>query len=266
LARNAKSRKPATQRRDEGGLWDSPRALTMIADIILLLASAALGYALVLLVTRMPVLPLHSITLTHSPEHVTTAQIEDAARRAVTGSFLTTDIDQARAVFEALPWVRSASVRRVWPGAIEINLEEHVAAARWWVADNAPARMVNTHGELFVAEHEDRLPLFVGPDQYAAAMLARNEEWNRELARLQRHIRKLALTRREAWQLVLDDDSRIELGREDERTPISLRLERYVNTQPEVLRQDPQKVLYADLRYPNGYAIRMNGPLHQDKP
>lgn len=248
-------RKPAAQT-DEGGLWDSPRALTMIADSILLLAGAALAYALVLAVTRLPLLPLQAITLDHAPAHLTAAQIEDAARRAVNGNFLTTDIERARSVFEQLPWVRNASVRRVWPGFIEVELEEHQAAARWWVPDNTPTRMLNTHGELFTAEHDGALPLFIGPDEHAPTMLQRLVEWSETLSPLQRRIDKMALTRREAWQLLLDDGMRIELGRDDDSTPIVNRLARYVSTQPAVSREGARTIIYADLRYPNGYAIR----------
>ena len=266
MAKKPSARNKATQRREDGGLWDSPRALTMIADVILLLASAAIGYALVIMVTRMPVLPLQSVTLTRAPANVSAAQIEDAARRAVTGSFLTTDIERARTVFESLPGVRHATVRRVWPGSLEIDIEEHVAVARWWVPPNVPARMVNAQGELFVAEHEAALPLFIGPDEDSASMLARHLEWSDLLAPTERQINKLVLTRRQAWQLQLDDGTRLELGREEEKSPIAERLARYVNTQPEILRRGAQKVIYADLRYPNGYAIRMSSTEHQDRP
>ncbi|HEY9193903.1 MAG TPA: cell division protein FtsQ/DivIB [Methyloversatilis sp.] len=266
MAKKAAKRKPARLTPEDRGLWDSPRALTMIADVILLLASTALGYALVIVVTRMPVLPLQAVTLTHAPAHLSTAQIEDAARRAVTGNFLTTDIDRARTVFEGLPWVRCASVRRVWPGSIEVDLEEHDAVARWWIAENTPPRMVNRHGELFTADHEPSLPLFVGPDEQARNMLEHLDVWSKALSPLQRRIEKIVLTRREAWQLQLDDGSRLELGREDEKQPIAQRLARYVTTQPEVVRKSAQKIIYADLRYPNGYAIRMNGTEHQDRP
>lgn len=265
MAKKTPARDKSPQRRDEGGLWDSPRALTMIADVILLMASAAIGYALVLLFTRMPVLPLQSITLTRAPAHLTSAQIEDAARRAVTGSFLTTDIDRARSVFEGLPWVRQANVRRVWPGSLEVDLEEHEAVARWWTADNTPPRMVNAQGELFPAEHESALPLFVGSDDKAAGMLTRHVEWTGLLAPMDRRIRKLVLTRREAWQVQLDDGTRLELGREDDKHPLTERLARYVNTQAD-LRQGGQKVIYADLRYTNGYAVRMSSTENQDKP
>lgn len=266
MARKPAARKASAQRREDGGLWDSPRALTLIADAILLLASVAIGYAAVVFVTRMPVMPLQAVTLTRAPANLSSAQIEDAARRAVNGSFLTTDIERARSVFESLPWVRHATVRRVWPGSLEIDLEEHVPVARWWVPDNAPQRMVNVQGELFFADHQSALPLFAGPDERSATMLARHLEWTDKLAPLHRQIRKLTLTRREAWQLQLDDGARLELGRDDERLPIAERLERYVTTQPEVLKQGGQKVIYADLRYPNGYALRLSSTEHQEKP
>jgi cell division protein FtsQ len=265
----ARTRAPSRKTKpsgDEAGLWDSPRALTMIADCILLIAAAALGYALVITFTRMPVMPLNTVLIKSAPTNVTTAQIEDAARRSITGNFLTTDVEHARAVFGKLPWVRSASVRRAWPGSIEIELEEHEAVARWWVPESTQARMMNTHGELFVAEHDSSLPLFIGPDEHAAHMLQRYAEWSGALSPLTLRIKKIALTRREAWQLFLDDSSRIELGREDDKNPISARLARYVTTQPGVQRDAMQKIIYADLRYNNGYAIRMTGTDLQDRP
>lgn len=266
MAKSTPARGKSAQRRDEGGLWDSPRALTMIADVILLLASAAIGYALVILFSRMPVLPLQSVVLTRAPDHLTGAQIEDAARRAVTGSFLTTDIDRARSVFETLPWVRRATVRRVWPGSLEIDLDEHVPLARWWTADSTPPRMVNAQGELFLADHRPDLPLFVGADDKASGMLLRHRQWSELLTPMDRRIQKLVVTRRDAWQLHLDDGSRLELGREDEKHPIADRLARYVDTQTDVLRRSGAKVIYADLRYTNGYAVRMSSAGNQDQP
>jgi cell division protein FtsQ len=96
----ARTRAPSRKTKpsgDEAGLWDSPRALTMIADCILLIAAAALGYALVITFTRMPVMPLNTVLIKSAPTNVTTAQIEDAARRSITGNFLTTDVDVVRA-------------------------------------------------------------------------------------------------------------------------------------------------------------------------
>jgi cell division protein FtsQ len=238
----------------------------MIADIILLLAGAALIYALALAITRLPLFPLQAITLSQAPARLTTAQVEDAARRAVNGNFLTTDIERTREVFEQLPGVRQASVRRVWPGSIEVELEEHQAAARWWVPDNTPSRMLNTHGELFPAEHDRALPLFIGPDEHAPTMLQRFIAWTGTLSPLQRRIDKLTLSRREAWQLLLDDGTRIELGRDDDKAPIAARLARYVSTQPAVSREGAHTIIYADLRYPNGYAIRTRSSATQERP
>ena len=39
----------------------------------------------------------------------------------------TVSLDQARQVFETMPWVRKASVRRDWPNGIVVAIEEHQA-------------------------------------------------------------------------------------------------------------------------------------------
>ena len=103
----------------------------------------------------------------------------------LTGNFLTMNLQQARAAFESVPWVRHATVRRVWPLHLVVALEEHRPAAYWETkAENADAdseavvdtRLVNSFGEVFEAnlgdvEDED-LPTLAGPAKSSAAMLA----------------------------------------------------------------------------------------------
>ena len=76
---------------DQRGLAIGPDRRTALRQGPLLLVAL-----LVLGVTRLSLLPLQAVTLDRAPAHLTTAQIEDAARRAVNGNFLTTDIERAR--------------------------------------------------------------------------------------------------------------------------------------------------------------------------
>jgi len=41
------------------------------------------------------------------------------------------DVDEARARIEALPWVKSAEVRRVWPDKIVVRIQERRPVALW---------------------------------------------------------------------------------------------------------------------------------------
>lgn len=64
------------------------------------------------------------------------------------------------------------------------------------------------------------------------------------------------LSARLAWQVRLDDGMLIELGREQTKAPIAMRLERFVENYS--LLADGRRPLPAavDMRYPNGFALR----------
>jgi len=73
------------------------------------------------------------------------------------GNFYSVDLQQGRAAFETVPWVRHAVVRRVWPDRLSVKLEEHRAAALWEGGgeDSSGDRLVNSFGEVFQANLGD---------------------------------------------------------------------------------------------------------------
>lgn len=231
--------------------------MNLLADMLLLAGTAALGFAAVIALLRLPLLPLREVLVTSPLREVTAMQVEYAARNAVKGNFLTVDLDAVRAAFEKLPWVRRADARRRWPDGIELAIEEHVAAARWKQADGAEVRLVNREGEVFAASTGARLPLFVGPEGSAAQILARHRELAGLLAPLGRSPQSVALSPRQAWQVRLDDGVLLDLGRDQARSPVSERLARFVGAYREAAGKLPARAEVIDLRYPNGFAVRL---------
>ena len=69
------------------------------------------------------------------------------------GNFFTVDLRAAREAFEQVPWVRRAQVRRVYPGSLRVELQEHDAVA-YWGPDTGSA-LVNSQGEVFEANVGD---------------------------------------------------------------------------------------------------------------
>lgn len=53
------------------------------------------------------------------------------------GSLLTFDSSAARARIEALPWIETASISRVFPGSLDIRITERKPAALWTKGDRA---------------------------------------------------------------------------------------------------------------------------------
>jgi cell division protein FtsQ len=162
------------------GFWDRPMLINLLADVLLLAGGVLLAWAGVVALQRMPVFPLNQLVVTAPLDQVSRAQVEHTARSALAGNFFTVNLDAAQAAFERMPWVRSASLRRLWPDGVLLELEEHRAAARWTPLDGE-ARLVSTRGEVFLAGTREALPAFAGPEGSAPRVLSRYQEFSENL-------------------------------------------------------------------------------------
>lgn len=78
-------------------------------------------------------------------------------------SLLGFDIESARDRVRALPWVKEASVRRVYPDTLFVQIEEHAPFAR--LLDDGRIHLVTLEGEEItdeIGDHHAGLPLVVG--------------------------------------------------------------------------------------------------------
>lgn len=244
------------RKQEAGGLWHQPALMNLVADVLLVLASAGLVWAALLAVQRMPFFPLREIVLLERPQRVSLEQLAHVARTGIHGNFFTVDLAAARHALLQLPWVRDVRLRRQWPAGLELAIEEHVPIARWR-QPNGELAFVNDHGELFVADDGDEfatLPLFAGPPSAVGEIRARHDEFSRRLAPLGRQLAAITLSPRGAWRLRLDDGLVIELGRDDERHPPLERLDRFV-AHYEAVKGRLGELRVADMRYPNGFAL-----------
>jgi len=226
---------------------------------------------------RAPWLVFRNIRIEGEVMHNNAASIRANALPQLQGSYLTLNLAQARAAFEAVPWVRRAQVQRVWPHTLVVKLEEHRPVA-YWERDSGDDQLVNQQGEVFDVNlgdvEDDALPTLRGPQGSAAQVLAMYRRLGPVLARLpQVHatgataedaaegqaIDKLALSDRGSWRVRLSGGAVIELGRGDEEA-VAERAGRFVRTVGEVsARFGARAVEYADLRHNEGYALRLAG-------
>ncbi|PLK47180.1 cell division protein FtsQ/DivIB [Uliginosibacterium sp. TH139] len=246
-------------RRAAAGFWHRPDWMNLVSDVLILVASVLLGMAAVKAAVRLPLFGLREVVIVSPLSHVTHAQLEYVAASALGGNFFTVNLEKGRTAFENLPWVRSAQLRRQWPGAIEVSLEEHVAVAYWRSADSGDTRLVNGFGELFDAAANDSMPVFSGPPEASMHILAQMRRFNELLQPINRNVVALSLSGRHAWQLKLDDGMVVEVGKDQAKAPIDERLKRFVSMWPQLTKRLPRAVMVADLRYPSGFAVRMAG-------
>ena len=163
------------------------------------------------------------------------------------GNFFTLDLMKARSAFEKLPWARNVSIRRRWPDKLEVVVEEHQELARW-----GSTALVNTHGELFYAATNSELPIFNGPADSVIEVASHYGEFSKTLNEANLKIAGLTLTPRRAWEVTTSSGMLIELG----RVEMQNRIEKFANVYVSTIAGLNKKIVYADLRYPNGFAVR----------
>ncbi|HEU0234226.1 MAG TPA: cell division protein FtsQ/DivIB [Gallionella sp.] len=228
-------------------MWDNAALLRNIANVLLAFSVLAMLYGAAYYMVHLPGwFPLRSVHLGAAPQRVAAEDVLVVAHNEVRGNFFTVDIERLRQSLEKLPWVRSVTVRREFPGRLAVQLEEHQALARW-----NGAALVNTHGEVFSAESEQVLPGFIGQMGDSGEVAQRYVEFSRQLAALNLQVVQLALSPRHAWQLRLSNGMVLELGREE----MQQRLARFVTAYPYSLAAQAGLARYVDMRYRNGFAV-----------
>jgi cell division protein FtsQ len=196
---------------------------------------------------HLPIFPLREVKVEGQLHHVNREQVKLIVAKHLKGNFFTLDLVEARNAFEKLPWARNVSLRRRWPDKLEVVIEEHQALARW-----GSIALVNTHGEIFHAASGSELPMFYGPSDGVIEVASQFAEFSKTLKKADLDIANLGLTARRAWQITTTDGMVVELGREQ----MQYRLEKFVSVYSSTIAGLNMKVTYADLRYPNGFAVR----------
>ncbi|HYY62811.1 MAG TPA: FtsQ-type POTRA domain-containing protein, partial [Burkholderiales bacterium] len=135
-------------------MWDNPRMLNAAAGFLVGLAALALAAAAAYWLLHSALFPVRTIELRTPLNQASRADVRATLAQVGRGNFFAAPIDELRAALERLPWVRRAAVRRVWPDGLEVNIEEHVALARW-----ATGGLVNPLGERFAGDAATALPL-----------------------------------------------------------------------------------------------------------
>ncbi len=233
-------------------------ASALYGVLVLLLLGAALAY-----VQRLPQFAIRGVTVTGDVSHYNAISLRANVMPRLQGTFFTLDLNAARQVFEAMPWVRQAVVRREFPNRLKVQLQEHQAVAYWGAEGDS--RMVNSFGEMFEANPgeigQDDLPRLNGPEGQSARVLAMRHILQPQLAPLELTLAQLELTPRGGWRAQLDNGTALELG-SGSTEELLARLDRFVKTVTQATsryNRGVEQLASVDLRHADGYAIRLNG-------
>lgn len=228
-------------------------------------------------VANLPVFAISSLQLRGDTQFHSALTIAANVLPQLSGNYFTVDVRRAQKQFEALPWIRSATVQRRFPSMLEVQLIAHVPVAKWLPLDSGAAldndleRLVNVQGEVFEASSgqidTDSLPELSGPAASAASVLALYQQLNTTLnpstaAQRVWRVERLLLSVQGLWQAVVttpSDRAVLELGAGDSAA-VMARVNRWLAAMPTVVGKYGQRELHSvDLRYTSGFAVSLAG-------
>ena len=164
-------------------------------------------------------------------------------------SFFNFRINILKKEIEKVPWVKSADIRRVYPGKIKIYIEEHAPIAIW----NNKSYM-NDVGDIFLIQDiKKNLPVIISNQSgnkimflYFTLLLKYISDYNFDM-----EIKKIEENDIRSLSAHFSSGIIVKFGSKDIRNKIHAFIKIY-NT---LNSSDLEKIGYIDMRYSNGFSI-----------
>ena len=217
----------------------------------LLAVMVALGVA-VPIVAGVVTFPVRSVLIGGEFARVSKADIERATAPLLGSGLFRIDVEALRRAALAVPGVREATVRRMWPDRVEIFVIERVAIARW-----AGGGFIEVDGTHFMPAHrggpDEGLPLLTGPEGSHRRVLDLHVALERALAPIGMTPVATELTPRGVLYATLDDGPRLVMR----PGAVGGNAGTWARVLAQVMAGRLDQVERVDFRYPTGFAVRM---------
>lgn len=234
-----------------------PRRLpspTILAFMIMLACTCGGVAWLVHAMSDPAALPIRKVAVEGEFLHLNPNHLQAVVVGAVNAGFFGVDVAEIRRILLDEPWIRDATIRRVWPDSLRVRIEEQRPAARW--GEHA---LLNEFADIFVPEPGEIPPGLVrldGPVGTELELLERYRYLARRLAEVGLTPARIDLTERHAWTVTTTEGREIVLGRE----AFELRLARFLAGYTRGLDALWDRIGRVDLRYTNGFAVAEPAP------
>lgn len=190
-------------------------------------------------------------------EQVSVDELRMKIMPQVQGSFFHLDLAMLLKIVEAMPWVLQAEVERVWPDTVRIAVHEQQVLGRW---NSSGMELLNVQGQTFVIEKEflGELPTIIGPSETQKKLSSQYKQFLPLLGDLNLELVTLTMDERRSWRMSLNNGIELILGRDF----VVDRLKRFLKVYPQMLGENLPQILSVDLRYTNGFSVKLKGQVH----
>ena len=218
----------------------------LIAGLLLALAGAAWPVA-----QRLGGHAVNSVRVAGEFKHVSRNALEQVVADQITKGFFEVDVEAVRVASRALPWVREASVRRVWPDSLHVAIVEREPVARW-----NDETLMELDGALFQPHGKAdklNLPGLYGPAESEREVLAAHGRFRAVLGPLGGGIESLRLLERGGWRLTLANGTILVLADGQDGAT----LKGFARAAAKEIAEHLDQIEQVDLRYAGGFAVRL---------
>lgn len=205
-------------------------------------------------------LPIKHVRVKGELKHVSYQQITDTLSLLVQTGYFSMNTRAIVNALENLEWVQKASIRRIWPDTIALNLIEQQPLVVW-----NKKHLLNDEGQIFSPVLNDNLlkkPHLNGSDGQNQSVLQTYLTINKEVADIGVSITRLTLAEHGGWSLVLSNGIRVEVGHQNP-VPLVIKGLRLLTSLEGERLNTVQKI---DLRYPNGLAVAWKKNINTTEP
>ncbi|MFD0965625.1 cell division protein FtsQ/DivIB [Seminibacterium arietis] len=195
--------------------------------------------------------PISAFALLGTPTFTTDDDVRDALQKfGSLKGFFGQDIDVLGEQIQTMPWIREAVVRKIWPNRLSIMVSEYTPVATW-----NETEFLSDDGVIFKLPADklkaENLPQLFGPDYQSSLVM---EAWHKiyhDLRLKGLKLKAVSIDDRGAWQITLDNDVQLKLGRGEWKS----KLDRFATIYPQIEIPEHKKLSYVDLRYKVGAAV-----------
>jgi cell division protein FtsQ len=182
-------------------------------------------------------------------QYLTKDEVRAVLLPQVTTDFFDMDMQSIQNAVASLPWVKEATVERIWPDTIDIKVHEKKAYVRW-----GQKSLITERGDIFTPKNIDAfqdLLIIEGPIQQQKKVLEVMKGIKTALADQSMELAEFNISERWTWKIKLKSGLQIVMGRNE---PLK-KLQRFLKTVPILGSDKINEMDVVDLRYLNGYAV-----------
>lgn len=200
--------------------------------------------------TLVKYVPIRYVQVEGAFQYINKQDIKKKINPLVQAGYFSVDLKMIQQTVMSLPWAKSVQVQRIWPDRLKLRIYEQKPVMRWQAHS-----LLNEDGEVFMPDNIDRfqtLSVLYAPDEQRQQLLQVMHGLIVSLMDQGLYLTEFRVNERQSWLLSMENGLVIQLGRNRPLEKFDQLIKALIVSGDELV----NKMIYIDMRYPNGYAVR----------